>query len=77
MEKLKEFKDPYEELTEAEQFCLKISEIERPLPRLKSLQFINFYHEIKSDMKPVSKELKNEFKTERIQNCIIISFRIY
>lgn len=55
LSKLQQFKDKYKELTEAEQFCVKISEVKRLLPRLKSLSFKHHYTEMVNDTKPVSK----------------------
>ena len=51
--KLKEFKDQYKDLTEAEQFCVKMSEVKRLLPRLNSLKFKHHYVEMVNDTKPV------------------------
>ncbi|KAG5888747.1 hypothetical protein JTB14_032020 [Gonioctena quinquepunctata] len=50
--KLQNFKDKYGDLTEAEQFCVKMSEVKRLLPRLKSLSFKHHYVEMVQDTKP-------------------------
>ncbi|XP_046422333.1 protein diaphanous isoform X5 [Neodiprion fabricii] len=50
--KLQQFRDQYEDLTEAEQFCVTISDIKRLLPRLKSLSFMLHYEELVQDVKP-------------------------
>lgn len=52
--KLQSFNEQYSELTEAEQFCVKMSEVKRLLPRLKSLSFKHHYVEMVQDSKPVS-----------------------
>lgn len=54
LNKLQQFKDSYDQLTEAEQFCVTISEVKRLLPRLKSLSFRQHYAEMVNDVKPVS-----------------------
>ncbi|XP_047350616.1 protein diaphanous isoform X2 [Vespa velutina] len=46
------YKDNYDDLTEAEQFCVTISTIKRLLPRLKSLSFMLRYEELVQDIKP-------------------------
>lgn len=51
---LQKYKESYKELTEAEQFCVKLSEVKRLLPRLKSLSFKHRYAEMVNDIKPVS-----------------------
>lgn len=50
---MREWKEKYKELTEAEQFCVKMSEVKRLLPRLKSLGFKHHYVEMVNDTKPV------------------------
>lgn len=55
LNKLQQFKDSYDQLTEAEQFCVTISEVKRLLPRLKSLSFRQHYAEMVNDVKPVSR----------------------
>ncbi|XP_048510372.1 protein diaphanous isoform X3 [Athalia rosae] len=50
--KLQQFRDQYDDLTEAEQFCVTISDIKRLLPRLKSLSFMLHYEELVQDVKP-------------------------
>ncbi|CAG5082226.1 Similar to Diaph3: Protein diaphanous homolog 3 (Mus musculus) [Cotesia congregata] len=50
--KLQQYKDQYEDLTEAEQFCVTISTIKRLLPRLRSLSFMLRYEELVADVKP-------------------------
>ncbi|KAF5285112.1 hypothetical protein FQA39_LY16801 [Lamprigera yunnana] len=50
--KLQQYKDSYDQLTEAEQFCVKLSEIKRLLPRLKSLSFREHFSEMVNDSKP-------------------------
>lgn len=52
LNKLQNFKDSYSQLTEAEQFCIKMSEVKRLLPRLKSLSFKHHYVEMVRDTKP-------------------------
>lgn len=54
LNKMLQLKDCYNDLTEAEQFCVKISEVKRLLPRLKSLRFKQQYVEMVHDVKPVS-----------------------
>lgn len=55
LSKIQQYKESYDDLTEAEQFCVKISEVKRLLPRLKSLRFKQQYAEMVSDVKPVSR----------------------
>lgn len=50
--KLQQYKDSYKDLTEAEQFCVKMSEVKRLLPRLRSLSFKQHYTEMVNDIKP-------------------------
>ncbi|XP_012288328.1 protein diaphanous isoform X3 [Orussus abietinus] len=50
--KLQQYKDQYDDLTEAEQFCVTISTIKRLLPRLRSLSFMLRYEELVQDVKP-------------------------
>lgn len=52
--KFQQLKDSYNDLTEAEQFCVKMSEVKRLLPRLRSLRFRQQYKEMVKDVKPVS-----------------------
>ncbi|XP_049824358.1 protein diaphanous isoform X3 [Aethina tumida] len=52
LQKLQSLKDTYDDLPEAEQFCVKMSEVKRLLPRLKSLSFKHHYPELVSDIRP-------------------------
>lgn len=52
LNKLQQYRDSYDQLTEAEQFCVTISEVKRLLPRLKSLSFKQHYSEMVNDIKP-------------------------
>lgn len=52
LKKLHFYKDQYDDLTEAEQFCITISTIKRLLPRLRSLSFMLRYEELVQDVKP-------------------------
>nr|XP_022909899.1 protein diaphanous isoform X2 [Onthophagus taurus]XP_022909900.1 protein diaphanous isoform X2 [Onthophagus taurus] len=52
LQKLQQHKNSIDELTEAEQFCVKMSEVKRLLPRLKSLRFKQQYIEMVNDVKP-------------------------
>lgn len=52
MKKLQEFKDKYDELTEAEQFAYTLSEVKKLLPRLKSMSFKQRMPEMVQDIKP-------------------------
>ncbi|XP_045469378.1 protein diaphanous isoform X3 [Harmonia axyridis] len=79
LNKLQQFKDSYKDLTEAEQFCLKISEIKRLLPRLKSLSFKHHYQEMVQDAKPdivaataACEEVKKSKKFHKILELILL-----
>ncbi|CAH1126871.1 unnamed protein product [Ceutorhynchus assimilis] len=79
LNKLKEFTDRYSELTEAEQFCVKMAEVKRLLPRLKSLSFKNHYAEMVNDTKPdivaataACEEVKKSRKFARILELILL-----
>ncbi|KAK9884199.1 hypothetical protein WA026_005154 [Henosepilachna vigintioctopunctata] len=79
LNKLQQYKDSYKDLTEAEQFCVKISEIKRLLPRLKSLSFKHHYHEMVQDTKPdivaataACDEVKKSKKFARILELILL-----
>ncbi|XP_076629979.1 diaphanous related formin 1 isoform X1 [Colletes latitarsis] len=52
LSKLQLYKDQFDDLTEAEQFCVTISTIKRLLPRLRSLSFMLRYEELVQDVKP-------------------------
>ncbi|XP_058799621.1 protein diaphanous isoform X2 [Phymastichus coffea] len=77
--KLQNYKDQYEELTEAEQFCIKVSQIKRLLPRLKSLSFKLKFEELVQDVKPdivagtaACEEVKNSIKFKKILELILL-----
>lgn len=50
--KLQQFKDKYDQLMVAEQFCVKINVMKWLLPRLKTLSFKHHYAEMVNDTKP-------------------------
>ncbi|XP_074101211.1 diaphanous related formin 1 isoform X4 [Cotesia typhae] len=77
--KLQQYKDQYDDLTEAEQFCVTISTIKRLLPRLRSLSFMLRYEELVADVKPdvvagtaACEEVKNSKKFARILELILL-----
>ncbi|XP_056641001.1 protein diaphanous isoform X2 [Diorhabda sublineata] len=79
LNKLQNFKEQYKELTEAEQFCVKMSEVKRLLPRLKSLSFKHHYVEMVQDTKPdivsataACDEVKKSKKFARILELILL-----
>ncbi|KAL0116688.1 hypothetical protein PUN28_009956 [Cardiocondyla obscurior] len=77
--KLQMYKDQYDDLTEAEQFCVTISTIKRLLPRLRSLSFMLRYEELVQDIKPdivaataACEEVKSSKKFARILELILL-----
>ncbi|XP_017883364.1 protein diaphanous isoform X2 [Ceratina calcarata] len=77
--KLQAYKDQYDDLTEAEQFCITISTIKRLLPRLRSLSFMLHYEELVQDVKPdivagtaACEEVKCSKKFARILELILL-----
>ncbi|XP_018568924.1 protein diaphanous isoform X2 [Anoplophora glabripennis] len=79
LNKLQSFKEKYEDLTEAEQFCVKMSEVKRLLPRLKSLSFKHHYVEMVQDTKPdivaataACEEVKKSKKFAKILELILL-----
>ncbi|KAK2576918.1 hypothetical protein KPH14_005539 [Odynerus spinipes] len=77
--KLQLYKDHYDDLTEAEQFCVTISTIKRLLPRLKSLSFMLRYEELVQDVKPdivagtaACEEVKASKKFAKILELILL-----
>ncbi|KAK5638990.1 hypothetical protein RI129_013285 [Pyrocoelia pectoralis] len=77
--KLQPFKDSYGQLTEAEQFCVKLSEIKRLLPRLKSLSFREHFSEMVNDSKPdivagtaACEEVKKSKKFAKLLELILL-----
>lgn len=79
LNKLQQYKDSYDQLTEAEQFCVTISEIKRLLPRLKSLSFMQHYNEMVSDVKPdvvagiaACEEVKESKKFAKLLELILL-----
>ncbi|XP_043670398.1 protein diaphanous [Vespula pensylvanica] len=73
------YKDNYDDLTEAEQFCVTISTIKRLLPRLKSLSFMLRYEELVQDIKPdivagtaACEEVKESKKFAKILELILL-----
>lgn len=79
LSKLQNFKDSYKDLTEAEQFCVKMSEVKRLIPRLKSLSFKHHYVEMVQDTKPeivaataACEEVKKSKKFARILELILL-----
>ncbi|XP_076669045.1 diaphanous related formin 1 isoform X3 [Andrena cerasifolii] len=79
LSKLQLHKDQYEDLTEAEQFCVTISTIKRLLPRLRSLSFMLRYEELVQDVKPdivagtaACEEVKGSKKFARILELILL-----
>lgn len=79
LQQFKQYNDKYDELTEAEQFCVKMAEIKRLLPRLKSLSFRQNYTEMVGDIKPeivaataACQEVKKSKKFARILELILL-----
>lgn len=79
LNKLAQFKDSYNELTEAEQFCVTISQVKRLLPRLKSLHFKQYYTEMVNDVKPdivagtaACEEVKESKKFAKVLELILL-----
>ncbi|XP_011299550.1 protein diaphanous isoform X4 [Fopius arisanus] len=77
--KLQAFKDQYDDLTEAEQFCVTVSSIKRLMPRLRSLSFKLRYEEVVQDIKPdivagtaACEEVKSSKKFARILELILL-----
>ncbi|XP_043474411.1 protein diaphanous isoform X2 [Leptopilina heterotoma] len=77
--KLQNFKDNYDDLTEAEQFCVTVSTIKRLLPRLRSLSFMLRYEELVQDIKPdivagtaACEEVKGSKKFAKILELILL-----
>ncbi|XP_054006199.1 protein diaphanous isoform X1 [Hylaeus anthracinus] len=77
--KLQLYKDQYDDLTEAEQFCVTISTIKRLLPRLRSLSFMLRYEELVQDVKPdivagtaACEEVKGSKKFAKILELILL-----
>ncbi|XP_051163052.1 protein diaphanous isoform X7 [Leptopilina boulardi] len=77
--KLQNFKDNYDDLTEAEQFCVTVSTIKRLLPRLRSLSFMLRYEELVQDVKPdivagtaACEEVKGSKKFAKILELILL-----
>ncbi|OAD52287.1 Protein diaphanous [Eufriesea mexicana] len=79
LSKLQLYKDQYDDLTEAEQFCITVSTIKRLLPRLRSLSFMLRYEELVQDVKPdivagtaACEEVKGSKKFARILELILL-----
>nr|XP_034173007.1 protein diaphanous isoform X3 [Osmia lignaria] len=79
LSKLQVYKDQYDDLTEAEQFCVTIATIKRLLPRLRSLSFMLRYEELVQDVKPdivagtaACEEVKGSKKFARILELILL-----
>ncbi|XP_076221202.1 diaphanous related formin 1 isoform X2 [Nomia melanderi] len=79
LSKLQVYKNQYEELTEAEQFCVTISTIKRLLPRLRSLSFMLRFEELVQDVKPdivagtaACEEVKASKKFAKILELILL-----
>ncbi|XP_076476336.1 diaphanous related formin 1 isoform X2 [Bombus vancouverensis nearcticus] len=79
LSKLQLYKDQYDDLTEAEQFCITISTIKRLLPRLRSLSFMLRYEELVQDVKPdivagtaACEEVKGSKKFAKILELILL-----
>ncbi|XP_011879316.1 PREDICTED: protein diaphanous isoform X2 [Vollenhovia emeryi] len=79
LSKLQMYKDQYDDLTEAEQFCVTISTIKRLIPRLRSLSFMLRYEELVQDIKPdivastaACEEVKRSKKFARILELILL-----
>ncbi|CAG9862213.1 unnamed protein product [Phyllotreta striolata] len=79
LNKLQNLKESYQDLTEAEQFCVKLSEVKRLMPRLKSLSFKYHYTEMVQDTKPgivaattACEEVKKSKKFAKILELILL-----
>ncbi|GLG93013.1 Uncharacterized protein GBIM_00523 [Gryllus bimaculatus] len=79
LRRLEEFRSQYNDLTEAEQFCVTLSEIKRLLPRLKSMIFRLHQSEMVQDIKPnivagtaACEEVKNSKKFAQILELILL-----
>lgn len=79
LKKLQEFKSSYNDLTEAEQFCVTLAEIKRLLPRLKSLSFRLHQSEMVKDIKPdivagttACEEVKHSKKFAKILELVLL-----
>ncbi|KAG8234233.1 hypothetical protein J437_LFUL007738 [Ladona fulva] len=79
LKKLEEYKDRYDELTEAEQFAVTIAEVKRLLPRLKSMSFKQHYAEMVQDIKPdivagtaACEEIKQSKKFANVLELILL-----
>merc|ERR1719412_237991 len=79
LNRLKEFESEYDNLSEAEQFAIRISGIKRLVPRLKSLMFQQRYPELVQDCKPhivsataACKEVKESKKFAKILELILL-----
>ncbi|XP_074040398.1 diaphanous related formin 1 isoform X3 [Leptinotarsa decemlineata] len=77
--KLQNLKENYSDLTEPEQFCVKMSEVKRLLPRLKSLSFKHHYVEMVQDTKPdivaataACEEVKKSKKFAKVLELILL-----
>ncbi|KAK4878010.1 hypothetical protein RN001_010516 [Aquatica leii] len=77
--KLQQYRDSYDQLTEAEQFCVKLSDIKRILPRLKSLSFREHFPEMVNDSKPdivagtaACEEVKKSKKFAKLLELILL-----
>ena len=79
LNRLKEFENEYDDLSEAEQFSIRISGIKRLVPRLKSLMFQQRYPEMVQDCKPdivagtaACEEIKQSKKFAKILEIILL-----
>ncbi|XP_077984469.1 protein diaphanous homolog 2-like isoform X2 [Glandiceps talaboti] len=76
---LREMQDQFDDMSDPEQFCVKISKIKRLVPRLESLSFKMRYNEIISDIKPdvvaatkACEELKSSKKFGELLELILL-----
>ncbi|XP_065220631.1 protein diaphanous isoform X2 [Planococcus citri] len=79
LKRLEQFKSEYDDLTEAEQFAVTISEVKRLLPRLKSISFKQRFSEMINDIKPnivngteACKEVKQSKKFNKVLELILL-----
>ncbi|PSN30139.1 Protein diaphanous [Blattella germanica] len=79
LKKLEEFRNQYNDLTEAEQFAVTLSDIKRLLPRLKSMSFRLHFNEMVQDIKPdvvagtaACEEVKGSKKFAQILELILL-----
>lgn len=79
LNQLKEYKDKYDELAEAEQFGVVMSSIKQLLPRLKSLLFKAQFDDLVADIKPgvvattaACEEVKQSKKFARLLELILM-----